>query len=89
ETVGKGDGEQGGGVTSGSSGTSGPLSSGSELPLPLPPLLRALACLLRSLAVTEWLAAALTLLIRWAHSRSAQSAGGHQAAARWGPILVS
>ena len=71
----------------GTSGSSGSLSSGSGTGLP--PLLRALACLLRSLAVIEWLAGALTLLIRWAHSRSAQSAGGHQATARWGPVLVS
>lgn len=55
----------------------------------LPPLLQAFTSLLRSLAATEWLAGALTLLTRWAHSRLAQSAVGLQAASRLGPILVS
>lgn len=71
------------------SGSGAGAVAGPESGSGLPPLLRGMACLLRSLAVAEWLAGALTLLTRWAHSRSAQSAGGQQAAARWGPILVS
>lgn len=55
----------------------------------LPPLLKAFSSLLRSLATTDWLAAALTMLTRWAHSRSAQSSPGQQASSRWGATLIT
>ncbi|CAB1120780.1 unnamed protein product [Ectocarpus sp. CCAP 1310/34] len=69
-----------------SSSSSGPRSAA---PTELPPLLKAMSGLLRCLTATEWLAGALTLLTRWAHSRGAQTAAGQQAASRWGAILVS
>lgn len=57
----------------------------------MPPLLKAFAALLRSLAVTEWLAGVLTLLTRWANSREGRSGGGsgQQASSSWGKILLS
>lgn len=89
ETAGSG----GGGETRAkghSSSSSDPRSAATAAaPTELPPLLKAMSGLLRCLATTEWLAGALTLLTRWAHSRGAQTAAGQQAASRWGAILVS
>lgn len=59
---------------------------------PMSPLLKAFAALLRSLAVTEWLAGVLTLLTRWANSREGRSSSGsaqQQASSSWGKILLS
>lgn len=81
-------GEPGSGRSGGSSSSSS-LSAAVVVATELPPLLKALMTMLRSLAVTEWLVGALALLTRWAHSRSAQSSGGQQAASRWGAVLVS
>lgn len=80
--------------SSGSSAASSPspapaAASSAAVVVELPPLLKAFSMLLRSLAATEWLAGALTMLTRWAHSRGAQTAAGQQAASRWGTTLVS
>ena len=71
---------------SGSGSGSDPASLGWH---PMPPLQKAFAGMLRSLAVAEWLAGALTLLTRWAHSREARPGGGQQGSSSWGRTLVS
>ena len=87
------DGADGGGAgTKGSSDPSSdtsPSTTAAAVVEELPPLLKAFSSLLRSLATTDWLSAALTMLTRWAHSRGAQTAAGQQAASRWGATLVS